>query len=185
MRRRSDTGTAARRLVCALTGLVMAAAALAGCTPTVAPAPVAPGPSNTPPSASGPAKPARPASVRFGKAYRWPDGLSITVSAPRPFWPSGWVRTVNSFDHFVQLTVTIRNGTTARFDVTRLAITARSGGKDADGVHDPGKLGGSPPAGVAKGRTATYRVAFGVRKPGDLTVTMVARPGLEPVRVVR
>lgn len=179
-----DTASAVSRLAALTVGLATAAA-LAGCSLAATPAPVVPGPSSTPPSGSAAPTPTRPASVRFGKAYRWPDGLSITVAAPRSFWPSGWVRTVNSFTHFTQLTVTIRNGTTTRFDVTRLAITARSGGKDADGVHDPGKLGGSPPNGVAKGRTASYRIAFGIHKPGDVTVTIVARPGLEPVLVTR
>lgn len=179
-----DTEADAGRLVAIALGLA-AAAALAGCSPAATPTPVAPS-GSTPPTISAAPKPTtRPASVRFGKAHRWPDGLSITVAAPRPFWPSGWVRTVNSFTHFTQLTVTIGNGTTSRFDVTRLAITARSGGKDADGVHDPGKLGGSSPAGVAKGRTATYRIAFGIHQPGDVTVTIVARPGLEPVLVTR
>ncbi|MFT3969516.1 MAG: hypothetical protein QM695_04340 [Micropruina sp.] len=162
-------------------GSVALVATLAGCAPTVIPTP-APGPSITPPNASASPQ-THPSGVRFGKAHRWPDGLMITIGKPRPFWPSGWVRTVNSFSHYVELKVTIRNGATTRFDVTRLQITARSGGRDADGVHDPGKLGGSPPSSVAKGRTASYRIAFGVRKPADVTVTIVARPGLEPVRV--
>ncbi len=164
-------------------GLVVMAAMLTGCTAgstptTMPPASPAPTTASSPPSAG-------PASVRFGKTYRLPDGLSITIGKPKRFWPSGWVRTVNSFSHYVQLKVTIRNGTAARFDVSRLAITARSGGKDADGVHDPGKLGGSPPRSVATGRAVTYRIAFGVRKPADVTIAVVARPGLAPVRVTR
>lgn len=160
---------------------VVLVAVTAGCAAAPRPAPAP----TTSASPGAVAPPAHPASVRFGKAHRWPDGLSISIGAPRRFWPSGWARTVNSFTHFIEVKVTIRNGSPGRFDVTRLAISARSGGKEADGVHDPGKLGGSPPRSVAKGRSSTYRVAFGVREPADVTVTMVARPGLEPVRVTR
>lgn len=120
-------------------------------------------------------------TARFATTHRWPDGLSIKVGKPAPFLPSGWVREVNAFTQFRALTVTVANRTGATFDLRDLQIVGRSGGRAADPVHDPGKVGPAPPAKVGKGKTVTFRIALGVKKADDLQLQVTPDVDHQPV----
>ena len=155
---------------------------VAGCVaaPAVAPSPSASETSRA--TAAAPATPAGPATATFGRTHPWPDGLSVTVQPPTPFIPSTWVRTVNSFDRFWSVEVTVRNGTGKRFDLSRFAADGQASGKAADPTYDPGKLGPLPPRSVAKGGAAVFRLGFGVAKRKGFT--LLVTPGLEYTPVV-
>ena len=120
-------------------------------------------------------------TARFATTHRWPDGLSITVGKPAPFWPSGWVREVNTFKHFRVLTVTVVNRTDGGFDLSGLQFAGRSDGRATDTVHDPGKVGPEPPAKVGKGKTVTFRLALGVKKVDDLQLQVTPDSEHAPV----
>lgn len=180
----SDAGVrgvgAARAVACALL--------LAGCTATP-PATISPPPSISPTSAVSSARPTPTttittrsyATARFGGTHRWDDGLSIKVGKPASFWPSGWVREVNDFTHFRVMTVTIHNGTGATVDLSGLRFDGRSAGKAADSVHDPGKVGPAAPTRLAKGKSATFRIALGVAKPTDFQLQVTPDADHQPV----
>ncbi len=81
---------------------------------------------------------------------------------------------MNSFTHFLEVHVTIVNRTGKRLDLSHLVFDGLTSGKAADGVHDPGKLGPSAPTSLATGKTATFRITFGVkqRKGFELRVSL-------------
>jgi len=71
---------------------------------------------------------------------------------------------VNSFKQFLDMHVTIANRTGKRLYLSHLVFDGLTSGRAADGVHDPGTLGPSAPTSLAAGRTATFRIAFGVKQ---------------------
>ncbi len=127
-------------------------------------------------SVAAPTTPAANSPARFGTTHRWSDGVTVKVTKPVPFWPSGWVREVNTFTHFMVVMVTIKNGSGAAVDLADLQVLGRSAGADADPVHDPGKVGPAPPARVSSGKSAAFRLAMGVKKPGNLQVRVILTP---------
>ncbi|MFT3859861.1 hypothetical protein [Micropruina sp.] len=163
-------------------GVVIACvcALAAGCSTTVLPTPVT--------ESAGPAPTMTTtvttrgyATARFGSTHTWGDGLSVKVGKPASFWPSGWVREVNAFRHFVVVTVTITNRTSSGADLSALTFDGRSGGKAADTVHDPGKVGPGAPVQLGKGKAVTFRVALGVPKPTDVQLQVKPDTQREPV----
>lgn len=173
----------------AAVGWVACLAVVAGCgvaptgsaTSTASAEPGAPTASDSASPTASP-QPTGPVGVRFGKTYAWPDGLRVRVDEPVDYWPSGWVRTVNDFNHFRAIPVRLVNRSGARFKLDSFEVTARSGGRDADRVQDPGKLGGLPPTKVASRSAATFKVGFGVKKTTGIVVTIARGPGFREVR---
>ena len=107
---------------------------------------------------------------------------TVTVSAPKMFIPSTWVRTVNRFDRFLAVTVRVRNGTGKAFDLSGFEADGRASGKAADPLYDPGKLGPAAPAKLAKAEKAVFRLGFGVAKRKGFTLQVTPAPGMGPAR---
>lgn len=184
-------GDVRTRPAAGVAGALCVLISLTGCgvapTSAASSAPVGTGSSSGPPasgsaSASASVEPTGPVGVRYGTTYRWPDGLRVRVDEPVYYWPSGWVRTVNDFTHFRAIPVRVVNRTDKRVDLTGFEVTARSRGRAADRVQDPGKLGGLPPTKVAAGKSVEFKVGFGVKKTTGISVTIVRGPGFAEVR---
>jgi len=118
------------------------------------------------PTASGDSgRPAAPATQTpvFGRAYTYPNGVSVTVSAPQAFTPSATASP--QFEHAVSFELTVHNGTDKPYDMARLRLEASVNGHPAgEEIIDstkgyPGLRGVStqlPPA-----RSNTLQLAYG------------------------
>jgi hypothetical protein len=119
-----------------------------------------------PPPTSAPAVPPPPPAVAFGQRAGWPDGTTVTVSAPRPLDPGA---ASNPRDvRYVAVTVTIVNGSQRNIDANGLVLAAKADGTEADRLPDSAKLTGTRPGTVRPGRGATFEAAFGL-PPGAAT----------------
>jgi hypothetical protein len=74
------------------------------------------------------------------------------------------------------VTVTITNGSGTAIDLVDMQVLDAPPAPDADPVHDPGRVGPAPPAKVAAGKAATFRVALGVKRSGTLQVHVSLSP---------
>lgn len=148
--------------------------ALVGCAGTSGA--VAPAPSqgtNADPSeeaSGGSSQPAKDGTVAFGQAYKWDDGLQVTISAPKSYKPSRWAAAKKS-KYYLVMTVTVLNGTSATYEPAMFHLSAQSGDSESDQVFDSGKgVGGGPDTKLLKGRQAKWKVAFAVQNPKDLVL---------------
>lgn len=116
------------------------------------------------------ATPTDDGTIAFGQAYKYDDGLQIIISAPKPYKPSRWAAFKKSKGYLV-MTVTVLNGTSAKFEPAMFSMTAQSGDEEGDQVFDSGNgLKGAPSTKLLKGRQAKWKVAFGVKNPKDLVL---------------
>ena len=75
-------------------------------------------------------------------------------------------------------TVTILNGTSKRYDPTIFSTSLQSGAQEGDAIFDSAAgLGGSPNTVLLPGRTAKFRVAYGLLNPADIVLEV--SPGFE------
>lgn len=108
---------------------------------------------------------------KFGETAAYDDGLSVTVSKPTDFTPSGSASGHEGFPSSVQFTVKVVNKTGAPFDPTLMFLSMQSGNTEAGQIFDFGKgMEGSPNTTVLDGRETTFPVAFGVQDPSDLVL---------------
>lgn len=149
-------------------------------TPSVAVTTASPPPSS--PATSSPATSSSTTddstgTAKFGGAFKWKNGVQVTVSAPAPFTPSknaavGEPRPA----HFVKIEIVVVNGATTIYDPSAITVSAQSANVEAKKVYDS-DMGSSPSTKVLSGREAKFSVAFGVVDPKDLVVQV--RPGFE------
>ena len=119
--------------------------------------------------------PADSGTLAFGQTYKWDDGLQVTITKPATYKPSKWAVTSGKEKNNLVVTVTLVNGTGAKFDPSMFHLSAQSGDADAEGVYDSGKgVGSSPETKLLPGRQAKWKAAFNVKNPKDL-VLEVAR----------
>ncbi len=118
-------------------------------------------------------------TAKFGGApFTWSDGLAVKVSKPAAFTPSETAAGTDQFDKFVVMTVTITNGSKAKYDPSLFYMTVSSGDQEADQVFDSGKgVSGSPSTSVLPGRSVSFKQAFGVKDPKDIVAEV--RPGVD------
>jgi hypothetical protein len=122
-------------------------------------------------------------TVAFGKAYRWDDGVTLTVSKPKNFRPSEFA-VVDKSKRYLRFTVTVANKSGKPIDLGLTYISVQSGNKEAVHVFDyPTGLKGPPDAKVQKGRESEYDVGFGVANPKDIVMEValhddVTRPSV-------
>lgn len=107
--------------------------------------------------------------AKFGKAYVYEDGLSVTVSAPKKYTPSEYAAGTDNFKHFVIFEVRIVNKTGKTWDPSLFTATVQSSNEEGDEVFD-GDLGDSPQTKLLNGREAKFKVAFGVADPKDIVM---------------
>lgn len=107
----------------------------------------------------------------FGETYEWEDGLSISVSAPKPFKPTDSASGGEDAAAHLRFTVVVVNGTGAKFDASGFSSTLQSNDQEADEVFDAaGGLDGSPSTTLLPGRQAKWEIGYGVANPDDLVL---------------
>src|SRR5882757_3014120 len=127
-----------------------------------------------PPPASAPAVPPPPPAVAFGQRAGWPDGTTVTVSAPRPVDP-GAARTPRDV-RYVAVTVTIVNGSQRNIDANGLVLAAKTDGTEADRLPDSADLTGTRPGTVRPGKGASFEAAFGLPSGSATNLEVQVRP---------
>lgn len=108
-------------------------------------------------------------AARFGEAYVYQDGLSVTVSAPKAFEPSEYAAGTDKFKHFVSFDVRIVNKTGKPWDPSLFSATVQSDNEEGDQVFDE-ELEGAPQTKLLNGREVKFTVAFGVANPKDIVM---------------
>ncbi|MEU5219856.1 hypothetical protein AB0G79_27215 [Streptomyces sp. NPDC020807] len=104
-------------------------------TPAQASAPTPPSaPPSTPPSASASSADGTHA---FGETWKFPDGVEVTVSAPRTFTPTQGASGHKTGNKALAVEVAVRNGAGERLDLDTVAVRARdAGGRELADVFD-------------------------------------------------
>ena len=135
----------------------------------------APATSGTPGSSASPSAPAAASqNAKFGGTFTWSDGLAVTISAPQPYTPSDYAAGVVAGQQHIVFTITVKNGTSANVDTTLSQMTVTSGGTAASSITDingpQGDVTGmGPQTPVLPGQTVSWKAAFSVANPADLT----------------
>lgn len=107
---------------------------------------------------------------KFGATATWPDGVSLSVSAPKPFKPSESAAGVESAKKFVVVEVTLKNGSKAPVESSMASLRATSGDQKAESVFDSAKGIEMSSSRVLPGKSLKWRQVFG--QPGsDIAVT--------------
>ncbi|AYG04731.1 hypothetical protein [Gryllotalpicola protaetiae] len=138
--------------------------------PSGGPAPATSDAATTP----APTKTAASQNAKFGETYKWSDGLAVTISAPQPFTPSQYAAGVTAGQQNLIFTITINNGTTQNVDAGLSQMTLTSGGTAASSITEIGGPQGDvtglgPQTPVLPGQSVSWKAAFSVANPADLT----------------
>lgn len=127
-----------------------------------------PAPGVNRPSSS--AEPETPVNPSFGDSYEWSDGMTLTVSTPRPYEPSESAY-LEPAAAYLAFDMTVVNGSDANFDPFMIYITAQSANVEAAQVFDSANgITGTPETTILPGREATFTVVFGVEDPSDIVM---------------
>lgn len=123
------------------------------------------------PGASAAADKKDSTAAKFGQAYSYDDGLSITVSAPTKFQPSEYAADDNKFKEYVKFEVRVVNKTGKTWDPGLFTSTVQSSNQEGDEVFDSERgLEGSPETKLLNGREVTFTVGYGVADPSDIVM---------------
>ncbi|CBT75432.1 MULTISPECIES: DUF4352 domain-containing protein [Glutamicibacter] len=119
-------------------------------------------------------------TLQFGDKYTWTNGVSMAISKPKKFELSevGKMVVTNEDANFVSFDVVVENGSEEDFDPVMIHFTASSDGEEAEAVFDTdNKLDGPPQTTIKPGKSAKFKIGFGVADPKD--ITMDASAGME------
>ncbi len=116
---------------------------------------------------------------RFGEAYRYDDGLSVTIAPPTPYSPSESAST-NDPGHYVAFAVTVVNGSSDNYDPDFFQTTCQSDNLEAERVFDSSQGVGSPSTTVLPGREVAFTVVFKVSNPADTVLEVTPGFDYEP-----
>lgn len=111
----------------------------------------------------------------FGAAFTYGDGLSVEVDEPERYTPSETAAGGGDGLATVVVEVAVTNGTEKTYRASTFAVTASSGGVEAEQVWDPAQgveLSG-PAYAVPPGGTVRFRLAFAVQQADDLRLTVL------------
>lgn len=112
----------------------------------------------------------------FGQSYTWDNGLTLTVSKPKPFKPSAYAAGAEKPGTSLRFEITVVNKTGKPYEIVGDYVTLQSGNTEAEQIFDSEKgLNGTPNTPVLDGREAKYSIGFQVQKPQDLV--MQYQPG--------
>jgi hypothetical protein len=124
-------------------------------------------------------------SVAFGEAYRYEDGLTLTISGPEEFTPSPKAKTGGE-GNFVKFTLQVDNGTAKKFKPASVTVTVTSGGGQAGDVLDKKQgMTLAPGKPVKPGGQISWVQGFGVIDPQDVAVVVEAGMDRAPLAVTR
>ena len=170
----SYTNTKPRRFgrifltILVILALFILAFLFAGCS---TPASSTPDPAASSASAPEETKPEPPAIPVFGETVSYPDGLSISVSTPVAYEPSGTAMGMVEGQSYVVFEFVITNNTDENFEPTLVMATASSGGVEAESIFDSEKQIGFPPTTtVIPGATIKWQQAWSVTDPNNITM---------------
>lgn len=107
--------------------------------------------------------------AKFGTAYAYKDGLSLTVSAPQAYKPSQYAAGTEGFTTFVSFQVRLVNKTGKAWDPSLFTATVQSGNKEGSQVFDD-TMQGAPRTTLLNGRESEFTVAYGVADPKDIVM---------------
>lgn len=122
--------------------------------------------------------------LAFGETMAWDDGVTMTVSEPEPYSPSGIAAGADQAVNLV-FTLTITNGSSENVQPVVIS-TLSSGGTEATRIIDLGADGGQvgipPTTAVLPGASLTWREAWSVADADSLT--MQTSPSFQYEQVV-
>ena len=139
-------------------------------TSSVSSAPNTPEPTEEETTDAPPSESVDDMTAKFGEAFAWEDGLSLTISKPTAYKPSEYAAAGDKFKKFVVFDVRVVNKTGKTWDPSLLYLTMQSSNQEGDRVFDSSKLGDEPNTKLLNGREAKFKVAFGVADPADLVL---------------
>ncbi len=110
--------------------------------------------------------------VKFGGTYRFLDGMTVTVSAGKPYQP-----TESAFGkpakQYLQYDVTIVNGTRQTFDPGRFSYGMTEAGKRVGQISDPDRqIDRIPTGSVPPGHQIVLKIALGVTGTKNLALDL-------------
>jgi hypothetical protein len=110
--------------------------------------------------------------VKFGGSYRFLDGMTVTVSAGKPYQP-----TESAFGapakQYLQYDVTIVNGTRQTFDPGRFSYGMTETGKRVGQISDPDRqIDRIPNGSVPPGHQIVLKIALGVTGTKNLALDL-------------
>ena len=120
-------------------------------------------------------------TVDYGESADYEDSVSIVVSEPETFTPSGKA-TAGGEPEFVMFEVTLTNDSDSPVAATDLSFSVESGGHQAGEVIDPRRdVQGPPSPKIRPGESQTWNVGFGVLDADDVQVEVQAGMDAAPV----
>ena len=138
--------------------------------PPAAPSAGSPSPTRSSPSPAGSSADEGPVKIGPGEYVSYESGLEVRVPKLTTFRISDTGAGGQPGQRGLVATVSIKNGTSERFDLGSVIVNARAGseGEQAESVYDSERgVGGGFEGTLAPGRTATARYGFAV-DPEDL-----------------
>jgi hypothetical protein len=137
------------------------------------------------PSVAAPIAPAQSAGTvdqdsttgSFGQNIKWPDGVNVTVSAPKPYRPSSSAAVTGAPARLVSVTVTLTNGSDKNIRASGTILNATANGERADQIYDSAKgVGGSPDSTILPGKSVKYTVALGLPSKDAVDLQVELQP---------
>ena len=155
-----------KRILLPVTAAALLALTACSGQPVVTPASDSPAAPATTTEAATDAAPS--GSHKYGDTATWPDGVAITMSAPKPYKPGEYAAKPDVAE-FVSVDVTLLNGSSEPIETHNVYVRATSGDSEAEKVYEDGI--GDPSSRVLPGKTLRWVEAFG-RPEDDLIVTV-------------
>ncbi len=130
-------------------------------------------------TSSSPATSAAESTIsKFGQAFTFRNGLSVSVGLPEPYTPSPTASTSSIDSQYVAFTVNVVNGSSDIYEPASFTANLQSGNTEAQEVFDSANgYSGSPSTSVLPGRESQFGIAFEVADPTDLVLEL--SPGFE------
>lgn len=166
--------THSRRIPFVVAALAAVAFAVTGCTAEDTTAT----PTSSAPSDLESVPPQDRQYARFGETSTYPDGLTLSVSAPVEFTPSDAAQGVVDGQTALLFSVSFLNGTDREY-VNDATYGVLSGGELGSEIVDPeseaGRVGHLPDQPLPAGEERTLLVAFSVADPADVSFQISPR----------
>lgn len=116
----------------------------------------------------------------LGESFAWDNGLTVTLSKPKPYTPSQYVLEYEDFPYksFVVVTVTVANGSLEPYDPSQFMESVQSGDVESSELYDTDNgIGEDPQTRVLPGHKVSWKFGYNVKDPKDVTVEVT--PGFD------